>query len=135
MAGRVLHSILGLDFLDPLLLSDIFGNVTTGSEDAALAESPDHAGNPPGQAAALEAAEYGKAAGDTEHEHHGNFSATGVDETPCEPDQEEVVNWVEVSDHCTRRLGVPLFLQLHVLDVADLTVPAVTVGVHESEET
>ena len=134
MAGIVLHSILGLDFLDPLLLSDIFGNVTTGSEDAALAESPDHAGNPPGQAAAQEAAEYGKAAGDTD-EHHGSFSATGVDETPCEPDQEVVVNCVEVSDHCTRRLGVPLFLQLHVLDVADLTVPAVTVGVVESEDT
>ena len=103
LAGCILEEFVVLDELDPLLLiwSVIGvkwgGQDITGSKSTALTESPDHAGNPPGEAAALEAGEDGRAAGDAD-EHQGTELAAGVDEAPHEPGHEVVVNGVEFSD-------------------------------------
>ena len=136
VAGLILVDVALLDLVDPVILVDLSGHDISRSERAALTKSPDHAGDPPGHVAALEAAENGWAAWDADEECGAEDTAL-VDEAPHEPGHEVVVDVVEVSDgvgdcgspSVKARLGV------HDLLSVDNTVPAVAVGVVHGELT
>ena len=142
VAGAVLEEgvLSGESFFpnEGLLCSLIRGDDVTGGVLASSAESPDHAGDPPGEATATGSGESktnegrSSASGNKTTETAEDTEAArgeGLDESPKEPSDKLAVDIVERL--CTCFHG-SVFGLVQIFDSCDNTVPSIRVGVGQT---
>ena len=123
----LIERIFGIDLSFPCFFGGTNGHDVAGSVRARGAESPDHAGNPPGLNGATGASSDALA---DDGNGHAEEERKPRGETPDEPGDEVLVDGIDVDSI----LGIQRGLSAHRLYSSEITVPAIQVRVVEGED-